>query len=141
MRSSVFAVLTLVSSLVAVPALAAPKTGEAPRTEARHEGKAKGNAKFPMPAAEFKQKIDQRIAKARTRMEERAAKLPADKAKEVRASFDAGVAKVNAEVAKATADGSVTKDEASQVRATVKEVRGHHGKGSRAKKAKAAPSK
>ncbi len=121
MRPTVLAVLTLVSTLVAVPAFAG--------------GKGDGK-KFPVAAAEFKQKVDARIAKARTHMEERAAKLPADKAKEARATFDAGVAKVNAEVQKAVADGTVTKDEAHQVRAEMKSLRGAHGKHARAKGSK-----
>lgn len=139
MRPTLIAALALVSSLVAVPAFAAPSAGAA-RTEhavkdGQHEGK---DAKFPMPAADFKQRIDTRLAKARAHMEERASKLPADQAKEVRAKFDAGAAKVNAEVAKATADGTVTKDEAKAVRETVKEVRGHHGKHARNKNGKRA---
>lgn len=92
------------------------------------EGHGKKNA-FPMAAAEFKQKIDNRIAKAKTRMEERASKLSAEEAKQLRAKFDAGVAKVNAEVAKATADGTVTKDEAKEVRKAAREL--HGGKGHR----------
>ena len=52
-------------------------------------------------------------------------------AKELRSKFDAGVAKVNAEVAKATADGTVTKEEAGAVRKLSRELRGHHGKHAR----------
>jgi hypothetical protein len=62
-------------------------------------------------------------------MEKRAAKLSAEEAKALRAKFDAGVVKVNAEVAKATADGTVTKDEAKAVRQVAKEMRGTHGHG------------
>lgn len=116
MRSKIVAAAVLaLASLVAVPAFA----------------KGDGGAKFPMPAAEFKAKVDARTAKAKERMEQRAAKLPADQAKELRAKFDAGVAKVNAEVAKATADGSVTKEEAKAVRRVVKELRPGHGKHAR----------
>jgi hypothetical protein len=59
-------------------------------------------------------------------METRAAKLDAEKAKELRARFDAGAAKVNAEVAKATADGTVTKEEAKDVFAAMRAM--HPGK-------------
>jgi hypothetical protein len=92
-------------------------------------------AKFPVPAAEFKQKIDGKMTKARARMEERAAKLPAGEAQALRAKFDAGLAKVNAEVAKATADGTVTKDEAKTVWRAARELKGSkgkHGKGPKA---------
>jgi len=76
-------------------------------------------------------------------MEKRAATLTADQAKELRAKFDAGVAKVNAEVAKAVADGTVTKDEAEAVRKVAREAHGHHGKHARngAKGGKKSPSK
>jgi hypothetical protein len=91
---------------------------------------------FPMTAAEFKAKVDGKIAKAKTRMEERAAKMSAEEAKQLRAKFDAGVAKVNAELAKATADGTVTKDEAKDVRRAAKEIRGGHGHKKHAKRTK-----
>lgn len=113
MRSKIIGtVLALATVLVAVPAMA----GE-------HE-----KAHFPMPAAAFKQRVDARQAKARDHMEKRAAKLPAEQAKELRAKFEAGTAKINAEVNKATADGTVTKDEAKAVREVAKDVRPHHGR-------------
>lgn len=91
-------------------------------------GEKHDKASFPMPAAAFKEKVDARQAKARERMEKRAATLSAEQAKELRAKFDARAAKVNAEVAKATADGTVTKEEATAVRKVAKEGRGKHGK-------------
>jgi hypothetical protein len=104
------AVLALVTVFAAAPAMA----GE-------HE-----KANYPMPAAAFKQKVDGKQAKAREHMEKRAAKLAPEQAKELRAKFDAGTAKINAEVDKVTADGTVTKEEAGAVRQIAKEVRGHH---------------
>lgn len=123
MRSKFVAALVLaIASLVAVPAFA----------------KGDGHAKFPMPAAEFKAKVDARTAKAKQKMEDRAAKLPADQAKELRAKFDAGTTQINQEVAKATADGTVTKEEAQKVREVAKTAHPHgkHGgkHGKRAKK-------
>jgi hypothetical protein len=102
------------ATLIAVPAMAGEK-GD--------------SANFPMPAATFQAKVDARQAKAREHMEKRAAKLDAEKAKELRAQFEAGVLRINAEVSKATADGTVTKEEAQAVRQVTREVRGHHGKG------------
>ena len=125
------AVLALATLFAAAPAMAGDKD----------------QASFPMPAAQFKQKVDTRMTKARQHMEERASKLPADQAKELRAKFDAGAAKVNAEVAKATADGTVTKDEAKAVHKVAREAKGgHHGKharrgGGKAKKAGKAEKK
>ncbi|MBX3264010.1 MAG: hypothetical protein KIS78_11625 [Labilithrix sp.] len=114
MRSTIIGtVLALATVFAAAPAMAGDK----------HE-----KASFPMPAAAFKQRVDARQAKARERMEKRASTLGAEQAKELRAKFDAGVAKINAEVNKAVADGTVTKEEADAVRKVSKEVRGHHGK-------------
>ncbi len=126
MRSVVVTLALAFASLIAVPAFAAP--GAPPAGAHRADGAGGDKAKhFPMPAAEFKQKVDARTAKGRARMEERAAKLSAEEAKALRARFEAGVAKVNAEVAKAIADGTVTKEEALAVRA----ARPHHGKHAR----------
>jgi len=111
MRSKMIGVAFVVlSALVAVPALA-DNPNNAPS--------------FPMPAATFQQHVDARQAKARAHMEERASQLPADQAKELRARFEANIVKVNAEVAKAVADGTVTKEEAAAVRAA--SPRGGHG--------------
>src|SRR3954471_3883482 len=100
---TMIAVGLMLSTLVATPALA---------DEAKP-----GGPSFPIPAAQFKQHVEARQAKARQHMEERAGKLPASEAQAMRASFDAATAKVNAEVAKAIADGTVTKEEAQAVRA------------------------
>lgn len=105
-------VLALATVLAAVPAMAG-----------QHE-----KPSFPMPAAAFKAKVDARQVKAREHMEKRASQLPADQAKDLRAKFDAGTAKINDEVNKAIADGTVTKDEATNVRKVAHEVRPHHGK-------------
>ena len=116
----VLAVAFVLASLVAAPAFAKGKGGDHAKN-------------FPMPAAQFKAKVDAKTAKAKQRMEDKVKGLPADQAKELRAKFDSGVAQVNAEVAKATADGTVTHDEAKKVREVAKSVRphgkGHHGKG------------
>lgn len=123
MRSKIIAAFVLaVASLVAVPALA--------------KGKGDHAKKFPMAAAEFKAKVDSRTAKAKERMEEKAKQLPADQAKELRAKFDAGAAQINAEVAKATADGTVTLEEAKKVREVAKSVRPHGKSGKRGHRAK-----
>ena len=128
MRSTIVATVLALATFVAVPAFAAPAQGTAtaPAKTQRAE-RDKGAKHFPMPAAEFQAKVNARQAKGRARMEEKAAQLAADQAKELRAKFDATIAKVNAEVAKAVADGTVTKDEAQAVRAASP----HHGKHAR----------
>ena len=128
MRSTIVAAMLAISTLVAVPAFAAPAQGNVPAKTHRGDAQGdKGQKHFPMPAAEFQAKVNARQTKARAHMEEKAAQLPADQAKELRARFDANIAKVNAEVAKAVADGTVTKEEAQAVRAASP----HHGKHAR----------
>lgn len=126
MRSTIVATVLALATLVAVPAFAGPAQGNAPAKTHRAEGD-KAEKHFPMPAAEFKAKVDTRMTRARAHMEERAAKLPADEAKELRAKFNAMALNVDAEVAKAVADGTVTKEEAQAVRAAGP----HHGKHAR----------
>jgi hypothetical protein len=116
------AVFVVLASLVAVPAFA----------DGSHQGPS-----FPMPAATFQQHVAARQAKAREFMEKRASQLPADQAAALRAKFDENTAKVNAEVAKAVADGTVTKEEAQAVRAA--SPRGGHGGGHHCEKGKDKP--
>ncbi len=132
MRNAIVATVLALATLIAAPAFAAPGEGNAPAKTQRAEGEKgekgeKGAKHFPMPAAEFKAKVDKRQAKARQHMEERASKLPANEAKELRAKFEETLKKVNVEVAKAVADGTVTKEEAHAVRAASP----HHGKHAR----------
>ncbi len=115
MRSKMITgVVLAVGTLVAVPAFADPAGGKGERPN------------FPMPAAAFQQRVDAKMAKVRERVEKRASSLPAEEAKAVRAKFAQSLAQVNAEVAKAVADGTVTKEEAAAVRAASPH-RGHGG--------------
>jgi hypothetical protein len=129
MRTRILAVALSLATLVAVPvtAFAAPRDGGV----AKVHDKGDQDKKFPMAGAEFKAKVDGRLAKAREHMEKRAAKLDAAQAKELRAKFDAGASKVNAEVAKAVADGTVTKEEARDVHQAMRAM--HPGKGNHEK--------
>lgn len=121
MRSKIIAIgLALGTLVAAVPAFADPAQGGSGT-----RGEKGQHLSFPVPAATFKQHVDARMTKARQHMEERASKLPADQAKELRTKFEASVAAMNAEVAKAIADGTVTKEEAQAVRAA--SPRGGHG--------------
>ena len=104
-----FAVSLALATAVAVPAFA----------DGNH-----AKAVFPMPAAEFQQKVDTRLSRGQARLEKRIAdkKIDADKAKEMREHFDARAAAVRAAAAVAEQDGTVTKDEAK----TVREAGGWH---------------
>ena len=119
----------LVASIAALT-LAAPAFAEsapAPKPAVHADGEGKHAKKFPMAGAEFKGHVDQKIAAKRQHMESRISALPADKQKEVRDRFNAGVALLNAEVGRAIADNVVTKDEATKVRDLAKQLRGGHG--------------
>jgi hypothetical protein len=89
----------------------------------------KSAKKFPMSAQEFKQKHDAHVAKAKTKLEERikAKNVDPEKAKLMRARFEAVSTKVGQAVSKAAADGQVTKGEAKEVRKVAKEAR-HEGR-------------
>jgi hypothetical protein len=102
-KKLMFSMVTFMTLAAAAPAFA--------------DDKGHDQAQFPMPAAQFKQHVEQRQAKMKEHFEKKIASLPTDKQKEARARMDAKVAAVNAEVAKAIADGTVTKDEAAAVRA------------------------
>jgi hypothetical protein len=113
MRSKIIATVLALGTLLSVPAMAGERGDK--------------DAAFPMPAATFQAKVSEREAKAREHMEARAAKLSQDEANALRARFNDGEAKINAEVAKITADGTVTKDEAKEFHQVLREVRPWHG--------------
>ena len=125
--------LSLASASTA--ALAAPR-GKAPAAHQadRKEKGDRDDKKFPMKADEFKKLVADRVGKARERLEKHIERKNAgpEKAKEIRAKFDAAVARLNKKVEEVTADGTVSKEEAKEVRALAKELiqehRGHHGK-------------
>src|SRR5262245_3398974 len=112
-KTLMFSMVTLLALAAAAPAFADDKGGD--------------KAQFPMPAAQFKQRVEQRQAKMKEHFEKNISSLPKDTQKEARARMDAKVAAVNAEVAKAIADGTVTKDEAAAVRAAGGGHGGHCG--------------
>jgi hypothetical protein len=105
---SMFRTLALVFAAALVPA-----------TALAGEGHGKDHdAAFPMKGAEFMSKVDAKIQKTRERVAEGVAKknLPEATRKQVMAEVDAGSAKVRAAATKVAADGTVTKEEAKQVR-------------------------
>jgi hypothetical protein len=83
----------------------------------------------PGGALDFQARVAKRAEKVRARVEEHIAKknLPADKAAAVRAKMAAAQAAINQEVAKVVADGTVTKEEAKQVREVARAQRPHKG--------------
>jgi len=84
---------------------------------------------FPMPAATFQRHVDKRIQRAKARMENdiREGNLTDAQAKEVRAHFNTVAADVEVEVQKVCADGTVTLEEAKEVRSVGRPLWRHHG--------------
>jgi len=124
--------LAIASTFVVTSAFAAPcaDTSAQSQCQARTGRVGHGHGEkqnFPMKGAEFKAKIDQRVGKARTRLDEGITKRKLDdaKAKEVRARFEEGVVRLNEEVKMVIADDVVTADEAKGVRELSRALRPH----------------
>jgi hypothetical protein len=109
MRSKAF-VLVALAALSAPPALAQPKPLLPTPVE-----KKPSKATFPMPADQFQERMDAKIAKAREKLERVTAKMSDAQARAVRKKFESFLTAVNAQIAKAVADGVVTKAEADRV--------------------------
>jgi hypothetical protein len=129
--------------LAAVPALAFAGANTDEST-ALAKGDKDHEKKFPMKADTFLEKVNGRIAKAEERVTKRLEErnVPEEKRKEVLAKFSATAEQVRAAAKAAGEDGTVTADEAKQVRKVAKELRGKHkgkkgeGKGKKGKKDK-----
>ncbi len=96
-------------------------------TAAFTAGAEEAKASFPMPAAAYKAREAAHFEKARARMESHIAskKLDAEQAKLLRARFESNVVKIDQAVAKVSADGTVTKAEAKEVRQLAHAARLH----------------
>jgi hypothetical protein len=122
-------VATLVSAALPVVALAAP--GDAAREDRQGE---KGEKQFPMEAAKFRDRAEERLAKVKGRLEAKldARKVPADKRAKALEKFEANAKQIRAAVDRVAKDGTVTKDEAREVRKLARELRqkarAEHGK-------------
>ncbi len=138
---SMIRALALVFAVSAKPVTALAAGPEAAQDAMEHgakgkrsEGKGKREAhQFPMKGGDFIARVDARIAKIRTKAQEKLARRPLPEAtkKAVLADVDAGAAKVKAAANKAAADGTVTREEAKAVRDLAhdvrKEIRTEHG--------------
>jgi hypothetical protein len=90
----------------------------------------KGEASFPMKGADFQQKVDAKIARAKDRLEERlkVSRASAEQAKAARAHVATIVTRMQEATRKAVADGVVTADEAKAVHEIGRELRQHKNK-------------
>ena len=134
-RSSFFSLL----AILAVPNLAsaapersidrdAPLAQVAPaKAKGPHQRRGKGahgkRAHFPISGEVFLKRVEHKLQKAEQRLEKRLAKNPPADAQKLRQDFKTAANKVRAAAKRAAADGSVTREEAKQVRKLSKELR------------------
>jgi hypothetical protein len=114
--------LALAAGLCALPVAA---HAQPPSPAGLHD---EAEPKFPMTAAEFRERVSRRIEQARAKMEEHIAEkqLPADRADEHRARFRAAVAQISTKVDEVCADGTVTREEAEAVHELAKSLLHRH---------------
>jgi hypothetical protein len=111
---------------VAVPATAFANTNGKPGDGSAERVRGGDHAKnFPMKAADFKAHAEKRFAKQKDKLEGILAKknVPEAKRAQIRKDVEAGMATVRAAIDKAAADGTVTADEAKQVRTVAKDAK------------------
>ncbi|AUX47980.1 uncharacterized protein SOCE26_095060 [Sorangium cellulosum] len=109
----------------AAPAAAAAREIPAAAAEAPRHGRGKARPHFPMDAARFSKRVDERIAKQRAKIEAKMEKrgVPVPRRAEVRKALDDLQGKVRAAVDRAAKDGVITQDEAKQVRELTRAAR------------------
>ena len=80
---------------------------------------------FPMTAESFNKRIEKRIAHMRERLTQMLAahKVPEAKQAQIKKDFEDGAAAIRAAATRAGADGTVTKEEAKDVRSLAKDLR------------------
>lgn len=119
--------VALALTLVAAP-LTAHAEGRAQNTH-RKDGKGgkagKHEKHFPMKADEFKDMVEKRIAHGRDRLDKmlKERNVPDAVKTQVKKDYEDGATAVRALAAKVQADGTVTKEEAKQVRVLSKELK------------------
>jgi hypothetical protein len=86
----------------------------------------KDQRRFPMKAESFNKLIEKRIAHMREHLSRTLAarKVPEAKQAQIKKDFEDGAASVRAAAARASADGTVTKEEAKEVRGLARDLRG-----------------
>ena len=120
--------VALTLAFVAIPASAladgarpapADAKGGSHAPPAAKDGQKKGNHKhFPIEAQKFQEMVDKRIGKMRARMERAMEKhhVPDAMKAQIRKDFEDGAAQLRAAAKRLGADGTVTKEEAKEVK-------------------------
>ena len=121
---SVAAALALIVAAPTV-ALADAAPGAPPATKADKDGKRGKENRFPMKAATFKEHVEKRISKAKSKLGEMLDrnKVPEATRASIMKDFDAGAASVRAATDRVSKDGQVTKEEAKEVRDLAKDLK------------------
>ena len=123
-------VARLAAALIAAATFAVPMTSFAETAPAavshgqKHHGD-KDKAQFPMKADEFRAMVEKRIAKVKARVEKgmEEHKLPAVQRAVITRLVDDAAKQVRGAAEKAAADGTVTKEEAKEVRELAEQLR------------------
>ena len=117
--------VALTLAVAAIPATAFAETNR-PAPTAAKGGAKKGKEKhFPIEAQKFQELVDQRISKAREHMETalEAHHVPDVIKAQIRKDFESGASEVRAAAKRVGTDGTVTKDEAKEVRDLAKSLK------------------
>jgi len=121
------AVASVLFALVAVPSAAfACDEHETTAGHASKDEKAKRNKKnFPLKTDEFKKMVEKRIAHARERLDQVLAshEVPQGIQTQIKKEFENGANAVRAAAARVGADGTVTKDEAKEVKQLARDLK------------------
>jgi hypothetical protein len=123
-------VARLAAALIAAATFAVPMTSFAETKPApaehghRHHGEG-DKAQYPMKADEFRSMVEKRIEKVKARVEKgmEEHKLPAAQRAVITKAVDDAAKQVRVAVEKAAADGTVTKEEAKEVRDLAEQLR------------------
>jgi hypothetical protein len=122
------AIASVLFALIAVPS-AAFACDDHETTAAGHASKGekakRGNRQFPVKTDEFKQMVEKRIARARERLDHALTEhqVPAAIQSQIKKEFESGANAVRAAAARVGADGTVTKDEAKEVKHLATELK------------------
>src|SRR5262249_30721718 len=114
--------LAFVGAVTVLPATALADNTSPNETELKHKRSA---PQFPMDAQQFRELVAKHIERARKHLDKQldVHKVPAATQAEIRKHFDEAAKQVRAAVDRVAADGTVTKDEAKEVRLLAKDLK------------------
>jgi hypothetical protein len=122
---SILRPLVVAMSLAFIAAPAAAYAGEGHAQAGAKDEKPREGKRFPVAAEKFQKHVEKRIEHAREKLEQhmKEKNLADDKRAAIRKEFDSGAAEVRAAAKRVGQDGTVTKEEAQEVRELAKSMR------------------